>query len=1196
MRLKKLEISGFKSFVDKAAIHFPPGISAVVGPNGCGKSNILDALRWVMGEQSVKQLRGKSMEDIIFAGASGRPPLNLAEVNLTLVNDNGSAPEEWRDYSEIMITRRLFRSGESGYLINKQPCRLKDILNIFLGSGLGAKSYAIIQQGNIGAITDAGPEERRFFIEEAAGVTRFKQRRNETLRKLDATQQNLYRLSDIIAELKRQMAGLKRQARKAELYKSYQERIKVLDVRLADHRFADLTGRLERSRGLLQELKAADIGHATEIKRIDAAVEEIKLRRMEKNQEIAEQKNHHFDTRRTVDRLETDIAHMKTDIERLDHEARELEGARGDLADKNQRIDRDIDETREQRDAVERQLRSVRETLQREKEVARESSVRHAEAAGQLDQDKNRLMELVAQEARYTNIHQNAQNNKESLQRRLRRIDEEALQAAAAVAREEEAERRHNEALAVLRREADQFGRRIREVKERIETHNARLAAQVKATHGLELERGRLRSQFQALKKLEDSLEGFRDGVKAVMKASSRDGSGLTGVVGLLADAVVPEPGFEAAAEAALGEALQFVLVDTPEAGLRAMDFLRESAAGRSGFVPLSAVRPLPSAGDPAPPAGTVPLLDRLAVHADLRGAAEALLGHVAVADTAEEAVRLSGTGATPWTIVTTGGDVVTHQGLMSGGGKDKWSGILEKKQEIKALDRQLEELDRKVRAAREAQERQEKEARQLDIDLHRLVEEKNAVDEDLMEGERQSIRTTEALRNARRHQEIVSLEQEQLLGEESDIDAEIDRHAELLGQVTAEVRAAQERVSGIGVRVAELAEAVEASSRRVTDIQLEATALSARLDSHNDTLRRLEDFRTDGNQRLADLLEQIESKRNRAEALRAKVRGEEQRLAAGYTDLERLGETLEASESEYRDIDERLRESDSRIEALQDQREKTLEQIRLLELEASELQLKRENVANRILERYQAPLPQLRAELSAEADGLDLPVEGLEKELERARKKIDAIQDVNLGAIREYEQLKTRFDFLCEQRDDLNQAIEDLHKVIRKINRITQERFLDTLGKVNEKLVEVFPKLFQGGSATLAMTNPNDPLETGVEYLIHPPGKKLTRMSLLSGGEKALSAIAFIFSIFLIRPTSFCLLDEIDAPLDDANVGRFNELLRSIGEKSQIIMITHNKRSMEFADTLFGITMEKKGISKVVSVDMEKPAQPSAA
>jgi chromosome segregation protein len=233
---------------------------------------------------------------------------------------------------------------------------------------------------------------------------------------------------------------------------------------------------------------------------------------------------------------------------------------------------------------------------------------------------------------------------------------------------------------------------------------------------------------------------------------------------------------------------------------------------------------------------------------------------------------------------------------------------------------------------------------------------------------------------------------------------------------------------------------------------------------------------------------------------------------------------------------------------------------------------------------------------LSAEADGLDLPVEGLEKELERARKKIDAIQDVNLGAIREYEQLKTRFDFLCEQRDDLNQAIEDLHKVIRKINRITQERFLDTLGKVNEKLVEVFPKLFQGGSATLAMTNPNDPLETGVEYLIHPPGKKLTRMSLLSGGEKALSAIAFIFSIFLIRPTSFCLLDEIDAPLDDANVGRFNELLRSIGEKSQIIMITHNKRSMEFADTLFGITMEKKGISKVVSVDMEKPAQPSAA
>jgi chromosome segregation protein len=296
-------------------------------------------------------------------------------------------------------------------------------------------------------------------------------------------------------------------------------------------------------------------------------------------------------------------------------------------------------------------------------------------------------------------------------------------------------------------------------------------------------------------------------------------------------------------------------------------------------------------------------------------------------------------------------------------------------------------------------------------------------------------------------------------------------------------------------------------------------------------------------------------------------------------------------NEVEYQEIDHRLKERDAEIAELKTRREKTLENLRLLELEASELNLKRENVSQRIEERYHRPLIQFKADLPVGEGDNDWTVEAMEAELERCRKKIAAIQDVNLGAIKEYEQLKTRFDFLCAQRDDLNQAIEDLHKVIRKINRITQERFLDTLNQVNEKLVEVFPRLFQGGSAKLVMTDPSQPLDTGVEFMIHPPGKQLTRMSLLSGGEKALSAIAFIFSIFLMRPTSFCLLDEIDAPLDDANVSRFNNLLKTIGENSQIIMITHNKRSMEFADTLFGITMEKKGISKVVSVNLESSA-----
>ncbi|MGD8251440.1 MAG: chromosome segregation protein SMC [Desulfobacterales bacterium] len=1191
MKLKKLEINGFKSFIDKASISFPSGISAVVGPNGCGKSNILDALRWVMGEQSVKQLRGKSMEDIIFAGASGKPPTNLAEVSLTLLNDNGSAPEEWRDYSEIMITRRLYRSGESAYFINKQPCRLKDILNVFLGSGLGSKSYAIIQQGNIGAITDAGPDERRLFIEEAAGVTRFKQRRTEALRKLNATNQNLYRLNDIVSEIKRQMSGLKRQARKAELYNSFQERIKDLDVRLSIHRFDEFTRHYDDARNRLMQLKDVDLSHANTINTIDAAVEDIKLRRFQKSQEVAEQRSRQFDLQRSIDKLESGLSHMTGDGERLSAEIGALEETRGQLAGKNTKIAEDIVEVDQQKTAIESDILDIRKTLEREQTQSTDLANHFDTLKRRLDADKNRLMELVAQEAKVTNIHLNAQNNKESLKRRLKRIDEEVVQASRSVVDHTAAERERRESLAVVRRDLDQLDTRLTDIRARLEVKGKALSTQVKTVHTLELERGDIRSRYQALKKMETNLDWYRDGVKAILKVSGDNATRLPGVRGIVADALQPEPGYEAAVEAALGEWLQFVMVDDQSTGLEAMTFLQSRSAGRCGFVPLASVRGMDAHHSLELPSGTSRLLDHVTVAPEYQTAAEALLGHVVVAESASAAVLLFNQNGAVRSLVTVSGDVVTHQGLMSGGGAEKLSGILEKKQEIHQLEESLAVMDHRVTDARGHQDLLETETRHLEIDLQGLVEERNTLSQDVMEEEQRLYKATEDLKNARRRLEIVQLEQEQLLGEESDIDDEIARHHELLAQVSSEVKAAQDQVSSNSVESQTLARQMEAFNQKVTDIKLQLTAMNAKLESSASTLRRLKEFQEDGSKRYNDLLEEVAAKKNRLAGIRQKSRDDRETLALRYDELNQLTQHLELNEVEYQEIDHRLKERDAEIAELKTRREKTLENLRLLELEASELNLKRENISQRIEERYHRPLIQFKADLPVGEGDNDWTVEAMEAELERCRKKIAAIQDVNLGAIKEYEQLKTRFDFLCAQRDDLNQAIEDLHKVIRKINRITQERFLDTLNQVNEKLVEVFPRLFQGGSAKLVMTDPSQPLDTGVEFMIHPPGKQLTRMSLLSGGEKALSAIAFIFSIFLMRPTSFCLLDEIDAPLDDANVSRFNNLLKTIGENSQIIMITHNKRSMEFADTLFGITMEKKGISKVVSVNLESSA-----
>ncbi|NJL58415.1 MAG: AAA family ATPase [Desulfobacteraceae bacterium] len=401
MKLRKLDITGFKSFADKTSVEFPAGISAIVGPNGCGKSNILDALRWAMGEQSVKQLRGKAMEDVIFAGTNGRPPVNIAEVSLVLSNDNGSAPEEFKDLTEIMVTRRLYRSGESVYLINKQPSRLKDIHNIFLGSGMGARSYSIIQQGNIGAITEATPEERRTFLEEAAGVTRYKSQKAETLRKLDATNQNLLRINDIIVEVERQMKSLNRQAKKAQIYKTYQERIRKLDILLSFLMFDELSRQIEQGLALLQSLKDADMTHSTQLRTLDAAIEEIKLARWQKNQKISELRTGKFETQRKIDRTENELSHLKKETERLRQESEELGAAKIGLEAKNQNMSGEITELDRLTAEFQKEVEQAKADIELDRSGSQAVRDQLAALNRELDERKALLMDLVAQEAKY---------------------------------------------------------------------------------------------------------------------------------------------------------------------------------------------------------------------------------------------------------------------------------------------------------------------------------------------------------------------------------------------------------------------------------------------------------------------------------------------------------------------------------------------------------------------------------------------------------------------------------------------------------------------------------------------------------------------------------------------------------------------------------------------------------------------------
>jgi chromosome segregation protein len=1196
MKLKKLEVTGFKSFHDKSNIVFPQGISAVVGPNGCGKSNVIDALRWVMGEQSVKQLRGKSMEDVIFSGANGKPPLNMAEVSLTLSNENGDSPEELKEFTEINLTRRLYRSGESAYFLNKRPCRLKDIHNVFWGSGLGSKSYAVIQQGKIGAITDANPDELRFFVEEAAGVTRYKNRKIEALRKIELTKNNLLRVTDIISEIKRQMSSLKRQARKAEIYNKYQRQIKAFEICLGLHYYEDYAGRIQETDALLSELQDLDISHTTEIKKLDASVEEIKLKRWQKNQEISEQKSNQFETQRNIDRTENDLVHLRKEIERLSQESLELKTVRVDLEEKNHEMLSEIDQVEKETSQLDKEIVTVKTQLNQERGAAEAITEKLAALNQDLESGKARLMDLVAREAQYKNIYQTTINNKESLQKRLVKADEDQIQAKKQVTGNRRVEDKARDQVDRIKRDINDLAQQISAAGSRLEQKSKALGKQVKMAQTLELECNTAKSKFITLKKMEDNFEWYRDGVKAIMKPASTGepsiGQELSAkILGLMADVIEAKPTYETAVEAVLGDALQYIIVKDQQTGLKAIEYLQSRNAGRSGFIPVTAVKQVENKPADKTASGQL-LLNQITVKSGYEPIIKTLLGHVVFSENLSEAIEMFNRNGASTTIVTKNGDVISPQGILVGGSKDKLNGILVKKQELKDLGRQRNALEQKLEKARVDQAALESETRDLEVQLQKLNEKKANAARNEIEAEKELVKANEGLKNATRHLEIVTLEKEQLQGEASDIDEEMTKYNTALADLSAEVSAAQNKVSNLSATISTVTTELDGYNSKFVDLQLQLTALNAKLENADSSLRRLKEFHNDSLNRLEQIGHEILAKQQKQEISKRKVAEYEQTLSEMYHGMETLDQSLKINEDHYQAIDAELKNSDSRISDIKSKREKTLEKVRLLELEQSERKIKQENIANRLEEKYRNAFSVLKTEFNQNSESLELTsektIETMEEELATCNTKISKIVDVNLGAIREYEQLKDRFDFLEEQRNDLVCAIEDLHKVIKKINAITQKRFLETFNLINQKLSEVFPKLFGGGTAKLILKDPNAPLETGVEFMIHPPGKKLTRLSLLSGGEKAMSAIAFIFSIFLIKPAAFCLLDEIDAPLDDANVYRFNDLLKIIGENSQIIMITHNKRSMEFADTLFGITMEQKGISKIVSVNFE--------
>ena len=1248
MKIKRLELQGFKSFADRSVLHFGEGITGVLGPNGCGKSNIVDALRWAMGEQSAKHLRGSGMEDVIFAGSESRGPMGMAEVTITFKNDGHLVPPEYKKLSEISVTRRLFRDGTSQYLINKQVCRLRDVQELFMGTGIGTKSYAIIEQGRIGLVVTAKPEDRRALIEDAAGITKYKSRRRSAERKLDATEQNLLRVSDIVGELGKRLGTLEKQAAKAETYKALKGELKSLDLVAAVHRHLELSA-LERFEAAAvhdrrDELDAAETAMSEEEAAISAALEQLSADEADLREEEAQV--HGLEQALAVGAK--NVEHLVRELDGLQKRKREAEAERVALSEQ-------LALATEERDDVERAAGDLDSATDSDAvrldavlaELATiEASIANRET--QLERDKQALVECLTAIAQQDNNLGNLQRSASDLDVRVAKLEGDSSDAdgqarqyegRAAEAREQLDGNRQLK-LALDDRKTAQEGL--------LERYSAEFVQNEAALIGLREELMDKRSRLSSLEEIQRNYEGCQVGVRAVMRRKEEDATFQHRLHGLVADVLSAEPRYETAVEAVLGERLQYVIVGNQDDGVTSIDYLKTTADGRSSFIPLDlredhvswaprrSSRPPHSISDLPPPpeiqaaadvaqaallsktddrvpsGATVlpvpalasedwdgdnewPDLHASGVHGKMVDLVNAdpgfdqvkrvLLGDVVVVESLDEARALWKSNGHRKTLVTLSGDVLDPVGVITGGATEGVSaGMLAQKREINELLESVNGLDARVRLAEDRHHTLRKRVNDIEAEISGLSADGHAEELSIVKLE-QDVRAF--LETAAGHAERklqIGRALDEVRGERAAIAAQLEQSGGALDALGQRKAAADARVKADLEALNDDKAKAAAVGARVTELKVAVAATSEKRESFERSLHQICSRIDELGQRLARLADVIEAGISESERLGDAIE-------AGSTEGVHLTEQIASRKAElgtrteaHADQARRLKEEDAAIRARRKDLDEVKDDVNAALMRRREYELAREALGQQIDERYQIEL------LDVVREYHDAPLQTAKdtEQRQKLRRKIDRMGEINLTAIREFEEVKERFDFLDGQQADLNKAIATLKAAIKKIDGTSEKRFAEAFALVKEKFEIVFPRLFNGGTATLEITDPSNPLESGIELLAQPPGKKLQSVNLLSGGEKALTAIALIFSIFLIKPTPFCLLDEVDAPLDDANVGRYNEMVRDMASLSQFILITHNKRTMEIPDRLYGVTMETPGISKLVGVDIK--------
>jgi len=1185
MYFKQLELFGFKSFARKTTLNLEKGVSAIVGPNGCGKSNIADAIRWVFGEQKMRVLRGQHMEDIIFSGSDDRNPLGMAEVTLLLDNSDGKLDT---DYSEVSVTRRYFRSGDSEYCINKLPCRRKDIVEMFMGTGVGADSYSLIEQGRIDLVLSSKPEERRYIFEDAAGIIKYKSRKDAAIRKMERADTNLLRLQDTVIEVRRRINSLRRQASAAQRYRRFRDELRSLDLRLALLKYreqsAEHTELSARAKDLGDQLAQITANLSSE----ESYLEKTRLDLLETEKTVSQSRDQSRDCQSEIEKKESQIALLREkisaiesrerrDMDEIDEIKRSLEALRAQHRDTNEK----------EREALEKASHAQRELIEKETQLA-DISKELDECESEIERLRSDSLENLNRKVKHQNELSGIETNLQMLAKRVAKLSERKAQVEQNVTRHEIRLGETRRMIDSLRAALASLRSELSSVKETLAAKESELDSSIKKRDSIRDSLSAARSKLASLEELRDKFEGYEDGVRAVMLAKREGGLKDAGVLGTVADLIRTIQEHEAAVEAALGHRLQHIVVEDIETARRCADLLETGRRGRASFIPLSGFETnghglaLPSLSDSALGAA----VDMIRCDERLRPIARALLGSTLVVDSLETALSHASSMNPRHDIVTLRGEKVSSIGAITTADTGRGRGLLGRKNEIDELGGSVE----KMTAAAEAENaniesiKQEIErSRALVQKLHSAIGshevELAKVERDLQQLDNNKMREEEEHDVLSREEALATRENQELTKQRRELLQQI----EYIAKIEAET---QEKLKDTSLRWNDFRRRKDGLAGELTDFKVSVSSLQLACETFKHEIARIEAETREANRRISEkqrgIAEGTQAKEGFAREIEVCRKGIQEIFECKQTldaELEKLEEQKRQLSEKTSAIEENLKHSRARMQDLGEKHHHA--EIALAQTEEKISFLKEKTLAD-----YRLSMSEIAQEIAIEDD---FDPEAADEEARRLRGKIESMGSVNLIAIEEFEELQQRYDLLIQQETDLRKAKETLLGIIKKINKITQTMFMETFEEVRSHFRDIFRHLFGGGRANIYLVDPTNPLESGIEISVHPPGKKAQTISLLSGGEKALTAISLLFAIFRTKPSPFCVLDEVDAPLDDSNILRFIRLVEMFSEEVQFIIITHNKKTMELADVLYGVTMEQRGVSQIVSVKLRR-------